>query len=208
MRATTHKILCIGLFGLLIGHSYFPLLSELKNQANPFAIFLSDLKQEFANNIGNTTIAPITEVPPVSYSELSPSDAQPVQNNKTFDRPTVAWEKKNGLYDPRICDYLDFAVTGFAKCGTTTLLHRIRGHVEVRAQPGEWPYFFKRPLYHVSQLYKREVSKKGPGRIHGYKNPHDIQYPDVLKFYRKNCPNTKLVVTSKIFKTVWKKITF
>lgn len=196
-QTSPRKIVLITL-GFIIGQNFPPLFGSANNQDDYFGDILAEVKQERTQSITNATITyQVVKEPRVSCDEVGCNGT--FQNNKTYAAPTDEWKKQGSIYDPLICDYLDFAVTGFAKCGTATLNYRLRQHNEIRMQNAEWPYFSKRPIMHISKLYKQEVMKKGPG-LQGYKNPHDIQYPKVLKFYRMNCPNTKLIVTSKFGK--------
>jgi hypothetical protein len=196
VKQTSQRIALITL-GFVIGQNFPPLFGSANNHDNYFGDILAEVKQERTQSINNAIADQVVKEPRVLCDEFGCNGT--FQNNKTYAAPTNEWKKQGSTYDPLICDYLDFAVTGFAKSGTTTLNYRIRQHNETRMQKTEWAYFSGRPLFHISKLYKQEVMRKGPG-IQGYKNPHDIQYPEALKFYRMNCPNTKLIVTSKFGK--------
>jgi hypothetical protein len=88
------------------------------------------------------------------------------------------------------CDLIQFAVTGFAKCGTTSLGKWLGNHSDVRMRPGEVPGKRKNKLRKTAKELSVMVLKKGPG-LTGYRNPADIRY----KAVRELCPNTKHIVT-------------
>jgi hypothetical protein len=87
----------------------------------------------------------------------------------------------------------DFAICGFAKAGTSSLLMSLERHPETRMESKEWFSFFRNQARGVESMY--QMVKKQGGGVMGYKNPHDIQYPSVLKFYRTHAPQAKLLVT-------------
>ena len=101
--------------------------------------------------------------------------------------------KQRRKYNPDVCQLFDFAVTGFAKCGTTSTHAWIDAHNDTRVAKGEQWNFFRNPMVAAANIQKKTI-KNGPGEKRGYVNPHDIQWPTALDFYTQTCPNTKLVV--------------
>jgi hypothetical protein len=127
---------------------------------------------------------------PFSHFDPAPDDGRPslksvleaVQRNLTSSDPTS-----------NIQSLLDFAIIGFGKCGTTTLVSWLQQHENISVYPDEiydlmhddLPTFLRR-------LYTLRV---GRGILRGYKSPHDITFYHVLqKYFAEYFPSTKLVI--------------
>ncbi|CAB9528492.1 expressed unknown protein [Seminavis robusta] len=107
---------------------------------------------------------------------------------------------------------LDFAVVGFGKCGTTTLLQWLQQtnsnsttstqSVQVRAPSYEAQFLVnRRPTQLVRKLYQfaveeQELQQTQDARIlKGFKNPSDIRRPHSRALLTKYWPDTPLIVT-------------
>lgn len=102
---------------------------------------------------------------------------------------------------------LDFAVVGFGKCGTTTLLRWLSRHPQVRCLPDEnWELMKGRPddlarwLYQelpADPIYSSSPLPVNPYRRYRrcYKCPADVTQPHVVGYLRLYWPRTKLVVS-------------
>jgi hypothetical protein len=105
----------------------------------------------------------------------------------------------NKLYASNVCQLVDFAVAGFAKCGTTSIGLWLASHPNIASPKVELNGVHK-AIKSCSVLYKtaQSVQKRNRGSLEnvliGYRNPHNIQRPDTLKFYRHSCPTTKLII--------------
>jgi hypothetical protein len=87
---------------------------------------------------------------------------------------------------------LDFAILGYGKCGTSTMMHWLREHPEIQAFGREKGHFMSRkPGLMVRQLY--EVLEPGPYQ-RGYKAPQDVTQVHILNYYRTYWPNAKLIL--------------
>lgn len=102
---------------------------------------------------------------------------------------------------------LDYAIVGFSKCGTTTLLKWIRRDPEVRT--------FKREIHEivldqhagslVERLYHNLLEEEPPIStqstptskefLQGFKNPEILQVPKALQHLNNHWPETKLIVS-------------
>jgi len=85
----------------------------------------------------------------------------------------------------------DFAIAGFAKSGTSSLMVWLKDHPEVRMQDQEFEWMQGDPGRAIKTQY--DLVSKSPG-FTGYKSPHHLQYEYYLNLYRKNIPKTKLIV--------------
>lgn len=92
-----------------------------------------------------------------------------------------------------------FAIVGFAKCGTSSLLKWLWDHPDTciaQGDNGELNFLRKRPVKQIREMHQRATSTacRYGAKINGYKNPHDVQYPQCLNFFRRYTPQTKLIV--------------
>lgn len=133
------------------------------------------------------------------------------QNNNNNGR-----NSKN-VNDPEIIGnvqfLLDFAVVGFGKCGTTTLLQwlqekseKAKGGTVVRAPNYEAQFLVnRRPSQLVRKMYQfgieeeeaREANELQPHEkiVKGFKNPSDIRRPHSRALLKQYWPETPLIVT-------------
>jgi len=91
---------------------------------------------------------------------------------------------------------LDFAIVGFGKCGTSTLMEWLDRHEDLQCiQEEVWALSFGRPKGLVGRLY-HELPEDTPAKKYkrGYKCPADVADSRVLNYYRSYWPKTKLFV--------------
>ena len=194
---------------------YLQRQQELNNESplSPTRLTWDRTLQEFRHNdstrlIGenkvNSTSKGDTRVfPPNRNGELPPLE----QVLDGYDESTEYYDLNDQRRIAKIHglsrEYLDFAVVGFGKCGTTSLLSYLSQHPNIKALKDEvYAMIQQRPERLVWRLYKHlrepirsdETGQDIP-TFRGYKCPGDIHQPYVLKYYRDYFPNTKLFVT-------------
>jgi hypothetical protein len=113
--------------------------------------------------------------------------------NFNFTRPpldTIIDDENNIVGDP---DWLlDFAIMGYGKCGTSTMMFWLKEHPEIQAFGSEKGHFMSRkPGLMVRQLY--EILEPGPYQ-RGYKAPQDVTQKHILDYYRMYWPHTKIIL--------------
>ena len=87
---------------------------------------------------------------------------------------------------------LDFAIVGFGKAGTSTMMDWLAAHPSVAMFAKEvYDLVHQRPAQLVQSLY--EDLPAGDQYLRGYKNPLEISQPHVLEYYRTYWPKTKLI---------------
>lgn len=85
---------------------------------------------------------------------------------------------------------LQFAIVGFGKCGTTSLLRWLQTHPEIAALPVEnFDLMRHQPEQLIAKLQTLPADK-----IKGYKSPVDITLPHVLNYFAEYFPHAKLIV--------------
>jgi hypothetical protein len=88
---------------------------------------------------------------------------------------------------------LDFAIIGFGKCGTSTMMRWLAAHPQVAAFDHEvWELMQSRPGNLVRLLYLD--LPEGEYYKRGYKNPGEITQSHILDYHRTLWPQTKLFV--------------
>lgn len=88
---------------------------------------------------------------------------------------------------------LDFAVIGFGKCGTTTIMEWLDQHPQLQCiQEEVWALSRGKPKGLVNRLYNGLPD--GSQYRRGYKCPADITDLRVLNYYRRYWPRTKLFI--------------
>jgi hypothetical protein len=88
---------------------------------------------------------------------------------------------------------LDFAVIGFGKCGTTTMMKWLNDHPLTQVFQYEVRDLAARKLNLLVQKLYCEL-KAGRQYKRGYKSPGDINHPQSLGYLRRYFPETKLIV--------------
>ena len=87
---------------------------------------------------------------------------------------------------------LDFAIVGFGKAGTSTMMDWLAAHPSVAMFSREvYDLVNQRPSKLVQSLY--EDLPAGENYIRGYKNPLEISQRHVLEYYRTYWGTTKLI---------------
>ena len=113
----------------------------------------------------------------------------PVQNYTLPPLETLVTE--NGTIVGDIQILLHFAIVGFGKCGTTSLLELLRTHSNLQALQSEvWALSQDNPARLLRRLH-RKLPENLP---RGYKCPGDVLSSRVLDFYRIYWPTTKLFI--------------
>lgn len=87
---------------------------------------------------------------------------------------------------------IDFAIVGFGKCGTSTLLFWLAQHSHIQTFHEElWDLVQQQPANLIRHYYNR----LNIGHYQrGHKCPGEIVLPYVLDYYRKYWPRTKLII--------------
>ena len=87
---------------------------------------------------------------------------------------------------------LDFAIIGFGKCGTSTLMHWLADHAETQVLRSEmWSLVGQQPHYLIARLHR---TLQAQHLFRGYKCPGDILQPHALQYYHALFPAAKLFV--------------
>mmetsp|Transcript_20927 Transcript_20927/g.49690 ORF Transcript_20927/g.49690 Transcript_20927/m.49690 type:complete len:429 (+) Transcript_20927:123-1409(+) len=88
---------------------------------------------------------------------------------------------------------LDFAIVGFPKCGTSTMMEWLGYHSQVSCFQGETPHLSKGRIgLFIKRLYNGLDSS--PQKLRGYKNPTDISNLKATRLLREYFPETRLFV--------------
>jgi hypothetical protein len=134
------------------------------------------------------------------FTHASPETAASTSNH-TSSRPpleTLLRMSKNNkiLVQGNVSFLLDFGILGFGKCGTSTMMHWLADHPEIRAFRHEKFELVQRKLgSFVRQLYQElPADKDGIQYKRGYKSPRDIRYDHVLDYYRKHFVHAKIIL--------------
>lgn len=123
-----------------------------------------------------------TSIPVPNLSVASKSQLPPL---KSLIRDNMVQRDVQFLFD--------FAIVGFAKTGTTSLMNSLSSHPEILMENVERNDIWNNPIKGIQTMYKM-VEQHGPG-ITGYKGPHIIQNLFMLYFYQTFAPRTKLIVS-------------
>ena len=130
-----------------------------------------------------TDITEIAVTEPTSTTKLDDSLTRPPLD-------TIIDDDNEIIGDPEWL--LDFAILGYGKCGTSTMMHWLREHPEIQAFGREKGHFMSRkPGLMIRQLY--EQLDAGPYQ-RGYKAPQDVTQTHILNYYRTYWPNAKLIL--------------
>ena len=116
-----------------------------------------------------------------------------IEQHPWSDIETVL-DKESGeiIGDPQFL--LDFAIVGFEKCGTSTLMKWLGGHPEIHCfQKEVYDLFQGHADALVTRIYKEYINLPGKFKI-GYKNPIDIFQPSTRDLLDKHWPQTKLFI--------------
>ena len=110
-----------------------------------------------------------------------------------YTRPpleTIIDKYGNVTGDPQFL--LDFAIIGFGKCGTSSMMHWLSEHPEIKCFKDEiWELIYFRPQNLIRLLYERLP----PGHYkRGYKCPAEITQSHTMDYFRTLFPKTKLMI--------------
>lgn len=113
------------------------------------------------------------------------------ERDETYDR--FFPHKKSTDYNTinnRTDDLLQFAIIGFGKCGTTSVLKWLQSHSEIAVMPVE-NYDLMR---HQPEQLIRKLEGLPAYKLKGYKSPVDVTLPHVLQYFADYFPRAKLIV--------------
>jgi len=116
------------------------------------------------------------------------------ESRRLSTRPSLSEliDTPNGkiIGDPQFL--LDFAIIGFGKCGTSTLMSWLGQHPEIRCIQDEvWALIWGKPYKLVKSLYTQLPEGD---YVRGYKCPSDIKGPHVMEYFRSIWPKTKIFI--------------
>jgi hypothetical protein len=102
---------------------------------------------------------------------------------------SILAENNTIVGDPQIL--LHFAVIGFGKCGTTSLIRLLNSHNGLQTLESEvWALIERNPARLIERLHKKLVDNLP----RGYKCPGDVLANYALDFYRMYWPQTRLII--------------
>ncbi|KAL3911190.1 MAG: hypothetical protein SGILL_007380, partial [Bacillariaceae sp.] len=114
----------------------------------------------------------------------------------TFRRPKLielVKDHKNNIIIQDVDFLLDFAIIGFAKAGTSTMMEWLGLHNQISCFSGETPHLSKGMVgAFVKRLYNG--LDPDPLKLHGYKNPTDIQNLRAIRLLREYFPDSKIFI--------------
>lgn len=158
------------------------------------ALTLPSLVDAVRQQDGRLSVTTITTTPAAKeFLDAFPSRAEMEIENTAADRPPLETIlDANNTIIGDVGWLLDFAIVGFGKCGTSTMMVWLREHPEIQAFGSEKTEFMqRRPGKLVRQLY--EDLEAGP-YIRGYKAPQDVGQNHIMDYYRQHWPDAKLIV--------------
>jgi hypothetical protein len=85
---------------------------------------------------------------------------------------------------------LQFAIIGFGKCGTTSVLKWLQTHPEIAVLPVE-SYDL---MHHQPEQLIEKLAQLPSNKMKGYKSPVDVTLPHVLQYLAQYFPHAKLIV--------------
>ncbi|GKY93588.1 hypothetical protein MPSEU_000326200 [Mayamaea pseudoterrestris] len=147
------------------------------NTTNLRRDFMPDMLPDYAKR-ANYEHLPL-RIPPLDSLIHTSNFISPTNYTVTFD--------KNVSY------LLDFAIIGFGKCGTSTLMHWLNDHDESQVLGVEmWSLVANRPAFLVARLHRSLQQSHQKQR--GYKCPGDVLQPHAMRYYHTLWPRAKLFV--------------
>jgi len=132
--------------------------------------------------------------PPVTPELLfrkSPGDKRPPFDTVVLERSTESDGVYNATIVGDVSSLLDFAVIGFGKCGTTSMLSWLDLHPQLQTYPREvYDLMQDNPAALVKKLYSLPV-----GNVQrGYKSPVDMSLLHTMQYFQRYFYRTKLIV--------------
>ena len=142
------------------------------------------------NREGNAAKAPIENARPTSSHHETKFPSLSSLTDGTKVHTDVSW-------------MLDFAITGFAKCGTTWMMNYLRRNGrasgELWVNQGEVHFMRKPegPAKMVKLMYKTHEADvaEGTKRLYGVKNPAEMEIEGSLGRYAEYFPQTKFIIS-------------
>jgi hypothetical protein len=172
MMSTWRRFLCLFALAIIFPASlHFPLQRELQEIPIVYDYKDGQLEPSFSS-LGIDETLNTTEIP-----------SRPPLRTLVRNPETIIGD---------VAFLLDFAILGFGKCGTTTMMYWLAEHPEIQAFTKEkYELLQNLPGLFVKQLY-RELPEGNYKR--GYKAPQDVRYLQVLNYFRKYFVNAKILV--------------
>lgn len=137
--------------------------------------------------------------PTSTYDAISKSwPMSPYQfpyHDKDFQRPRfeeVVTDHRNNVIVGDLQFLLDFAIVGYAKCGTSTMMEWLGQHPQVLSRGQELPHLTlgKIGLF-AKNCYNLDTD---PTKLRAYKNPTDVQNLRAIRLLREYFPRTRLLI--------------
>ena len=118
---------------------------------------------------------------------------RPVVSSSNTSRPPLSTLVRDDEIVGDVQFLLDFAIVGFGKAGTTTMMDWLAAHPQIAIFSREvYQLVNQQPAKLVQELYQDLPSDHGI--LRGYKNPLEISQKHVMEYYRKYWPHTKLLI--------------
>ena len=122
---------------------------------------------------------------------LSSSEVSMARRSSVTERPPLESLVQGWNVTGDISFLLDFAVVGFPKCGTSSLMYQLKNHSQVDIFTDERCDM----AYNKQVLLAKDLYKMNPTHFRGLKCPMDIEStPLGLPNYHKYFPHTKFIV--------------
>jgi len=116
-------------------------------------------------------------------------DASTVRDDRPPLDSLIGDEESNITGDPQFL--LDFAIVGYAKSGTSTMMHWLAQHEEAQVLVKESYELLKsQPANLVKKLY----SLPSGNFKRGYKSPNDVYEQHIHAYFRQYFPQTRMIV--------------
>lgn len=114
-------------------------------------------------------------------------------NSKEEERPPFNTLVQGQKIVGNVQFLLDFAIVGFAKCSTSSMIQWIQTHPESQVLPGENKDLrLRQPIKLVSKLY--HDLPEGSKYKRGYKNPGDLKFFHAIEYLGEYFPSTRLLI--------------
>jgi hypothetical protein len=146
------------------------------------------------NNIKGSVTRRFYRADPLHHATNHSSSNLPT-SSFYFHRPPLSSliDTTSGNISGDVQFLLQFAIVGFGKSGTTTVLQLLADHAQVACVRDEiWELMHSQPASLVKLLYQQLPSS--PHLQKCYKCPGEITEPHILDYYRRYWPQTKLIV--------------
>ena len=178
--------------GMEKGHKKLSLIPSIDELTTISAVSSQSLREEIAQRRAASASVTSDKLDTNMEKRVVSKQKSP-EIDYSMNRPpldTIISEDNEIIGDPEWL--LDFAILGYGKCGTSTMMQWLGEHPEIQAFGREKGHFMSRkPGLMVRQLY--EVLEPGPYQ-RGYKAPQDITQVHILNYYRTYWPTAKLIL--------------